>query len=427
MRTNSERLFQKAQKIIPGGVNSPVRAFGAVGGTPVFIKRGKGSHVWDEDDREYIDYIESWGALIVGHAHPDVVEAVEKAAKNGLTFGAATEREVVLAELIQSAIPSLEKLRLVNSGTEAAMTAIRLARAYTGRSKILKFEGCYHGHADPFLVKAGSGLLTFGNPSSQGVPSGVLHDTIVGQYNDLSGLEQAFQKHGKELACVIVEPIAANMGVVLPKPQFLRQLRTLCSQFGALLIFDEVITGFRLHFGGYQNLCGINPDLTTLGKIIGGGLPIGAVGGKCDIMDLLAPEGPVYQAGTLSGNPIATAAGLATLQILKQENPYSALENQTKNLANGIKTVSEKLKIKLTINVQGSLLTVFFNSENVESYTDVMNSNREHYKTLFSGLLEQGVLLPPSPFEAWFLSTAHTGADITRVLAAVEKALQKGS
>jgi len=416
----SETLFAKAKTIIPGGVNSPVRAFGSVGTDPRFIARGSGSRIWDEDGQDYLDYVCSWGALILGHAHPAVVEAVQKAAALGLTFGAATAREVELAELICKAIPSLRKLRLVSSGTEATMTAIRLARAFTKRSKILKFEGCYHGHADPFLVKAGSGLLTFGNPSSAGVPASVTADTIVASYNDASSVEEAFQKFGPELACVIVEPVAANMGVVTPNPGFLELLRKRCSENKALLIFDEVITGFRFHFGGYQSLCGIVPDLTTLGKIIGGGLPIGAVGGRSDIMEQLAPLGPVYQAGTLSGNPVATAAGLATLNVLQSENPYPKIERLTMTLVKGIKKIADDAGKKISINQAGSMCSLFFNPGPVDSFERVMTSDREPFKKLFNQLLDRGIYLPPSPFEAWFVSAAHTDRDLSFTLEEIE-------
>jgi len=407
---NSTRLFERAQKVIPGGVNSPVRAFGSIGGTPRFIARGAGSRVWDEEGNSYIDYVCSWGALPLGHAHPTVVEAAEKALRDGSTFGAATAREVELAETITAAIPSIEKVRLVSSGTEATMTAVRLARAFTKRNKILKFEGCYHGHADPFLVKAGSGLLTHGNPSSQGIPKSVTDDTLVASYNDVESLEQVFTSHGKELACVIVEPVAGNMGVVPPRSGFLQKLREICTKHSVVLIFDEVITGFRFHYGGYQDLCHVRPDLTTLGKIIGGGMPLAAVGGRAEILDLLAPLGPVYQAGTLSGNPVATAAGIATLQLLQDKNIYAKLETLGAKLADGLKNPT------VAINRIGSMLSAFFNEGPVETYEQVMASDREPYKRLFHRFLDRGIYLPPSPFEAWFISAAHTEKEIEETI-----------
>lgn len=422
MGSKSSEWFERAEKAIPGGVNSPVRAFASVGGNPPFISRGLGSRIWDEDGHEYIDYVGSWGPLILGHAYPGVVEAVSEAARRGMTFGAATSKEVLLAEKVQSAFPSIERLRLVSSGTEATMTAVRLARAFTGKDKILKFEGCYHGHADPFLVKAGSGLLTLGNPSSAGVPQAVLRETVVASYNSAESAEEAFQKYGKELACVIVEPVAGNMGVVLPRSGFLEKLAELCRKSGAILIFDEVITGFRLRFGGYQGICGITPDLTTLGKIIGGGLPIGAVGGKKEIMSLLAPLGPVYQAGTLSGNPAAVAAGLATLDALSGEKDlYGKLEEESARLAHGITASADKYNVPVTLNRIGSMFTLFFNRGPVETYEAVLASSRDLYKALFWNLQNAGIYLPPSPFEAWFVSFAHTGDDISRTIQAIEK------
>jgi glutamate-1-semialdehyde 2,1-aminomutase len=428
MGTRSQAWFERAKKVIPGGVNSPVRAFCSVGGIPPFIVRGFGSKIWDEDGNEYVDYVGSWGPLILGHAHPIVVEAVKKAASNGLTFGAATAKEVELAEKIQEAFPkgSLEKLRLVNSGTEAAMTAVRLARAYTGKNKVLKFEGCYHGHADSFLVKAGSGLLTFGNPSSKGIPGTILQETIVAQYNNIESVKEGFEKFGSELACVIVEPVAGNMGVVLPKKGFLESLKELCQKFGVVLIFDEVITGFRLCYGGFQNLVGIIPDLTILGKIIGGGMPIGAVGGKHDILSLLAPEGPVYQAGTLSGNPVAVSAGLATLEVLFQNKDiYTDLDKKGSFLEKEIKNLGRKITLPLAINRAGSIFTVFFHKGPVETYEDVCNANTALYKLFFHALLEEGVYVSPSAFEAWFVSMAHSEEDLHKTLLSIEKSFSK--
>lgn len=422
---HSTTWFERAKKVIPGGVNSPVRAFGGVGGSPRFVRRGLGSRVWDEDGNEFIDFVCSWGALILGHAHPEVVKSLQDTAQDGLSFGAATQREVVFAELIQSTIPSVERLRLVNSGTEATMTAIRLARAFTRRSTILKFEGCYHGHADPFLVKAGSGLLTFGNPSSAGIPKEVLAHTLVASYNNLESLHRAFNDHGKDLACVIVEPVAGNMGVVLPHPQFLKTLAGLCKQHGALLIFDEVITGFRFHFGGVQSLWDARPDLTCLGKIIGGGLPLAAVGGREEILSMLAPLGPVYQAGTLSGNPVAAAAGLATLQVLQKEKPYARLEESAAFLAKGLEEGAKEFNLKVVVNRFGSMLSLFFNSKPVGTYEEVMASKVDQYKVFFHEMLKQGIYLPPSPFEAWFVSTAHTQKDLEQTIAAACQAFKR--
>lgn len=426
-KSKSEEWFKRAKAVIPGGVNSPVRAFTSVGETPPFITKGSGAYLWDEEGNQYIDYVCSWGPLILGHTHPEIVKAVKRAAENGLTFGAATRNEVILAEIIQSAIPSIQKLRLVTSGTEAAMTSVRLARAFTGKKIILKFEGCYHGHADPFLVKAGSGLLTFGTPSSRGIPEEVSSSTLVAQYNAEADLDEIFMKQGKDIACVIVEPVAGNMGVVLPKPGFLEKLSSLCRQTKTVLIFDEVITGFRTCYGGYQNLCGISPDLTCLGKIIGGGLPMAAVGGKNEIMSLLSPEGPVYQAGTLAGNPAAVAAGIATLEVLNQKKKeiYEKLEQKTAWLTSKIKSAAGKLELTIRINRIGSMFTLFFADNPVETFSDVISSHTNLYKPFFKEMLENGIYLPPSAFEAWFVSTAHRQQDLEKTAQYAEKAFIK--
>src|SRR3989338_697728 len=383
----SEQLFQQANRCVPGGVNSPVRAFGGVGGTPLFIKKGQGAYLITEDDQSYIDYVNSWGTLILGHAHPTVVAAIQTTAAEGLSFGAPTYREIEFAETICSLMPNIEKVRLVNSGTEATMSAIRLARGYTNRDKIIKFEGCYHGHADTLLVKTGSGGLTFNIPSSLGIPADFAKHTLVANYNDLNSIEQLFKRHPKEIAAIIVEPIAANMNCVLPTKGFLKGLRQFCDHYGSLLIFDEVITGFRVGLGGAQQLFGIKPDLTTLGKVIGGGLPIGAFGGKTALMDLVAPMGGVYQAGTLAGNPIAVSAGLATLQEIQQPHFYEQLEQRTTLLVNGIKESAETAKIPLVINQIGSIFGLFFTEQTeVNSYKQVMTCNTELFKKFFHQL-----------------------------------------
>ncbi len=421
----SATLFEEAQKYIPGGVNSPVRAFKAVGGKPLFINRGKGAYIWDADDNRFIDYVGSWGPLILGHAHPLVVNSICRAAERGLSFGATTEGEIELAKMIVSAVPSIEMVRLVSSGTEAVMSAIRVARGYTGRNKIVKFEGGYHGHADPLLAKAGSGLATFGIPDSAGVPASITSDTLVLPYNDIDAVRMLLESIGKEIACIILEPVAGNMGVVLPKENYLADLRELTHKYGIVLIFDEVITGFRLAFGGAQELYGVIPDMTTLGKIIGGGLPIGAYGGKYEIMEKVAPLGPVYQAGTLSGNPIAIAAGIETLRILRDENPYPALEEKTTRLADALANAAENCGIDAAVNQIGSMLTVFFTSENVVDYNTAKTSDTHRYATFFHAMLEEGVYLAPSQFEAAFVSTAHTDKDINQTIEAAERAMCK--
>ncbi len=421
---SSEVLFSKAQQYIPGGVNSPVRSFRGVGGQPRFIARGQGSHIWDVEGRQYIDYVCSWGPLVLGHAHPKVVQAVQAAAAGGTSFGAPTQGEVELAEMICQAIPSVELVRLVNSGTEACMSAIRLARAYTGRSKIIKFEGCYHGHADGLLVKAGSGALTQGIPTSAGVPDSYAQETLVASYNDLASVEACFSAYPRDIAGIIVEPVAGNMGVVPPRPGFLEGLRSLTQQHGALLIFDEVITGFRLAYGGAQSVYGVTPDITTLGKIIGGGMPVGAYGGRREIMRKVAPLGPMYQAGTLSGNPLAVQAGIATLQALQQPGVYQRLDELGSRLAQGLARAAREAEVPLTVNRVGSMLTAFFNPGPVDTLADVERSDAKAYARFFHGMLERGVYLAPSPYEAAFVSLAHTEDDIDRTVEAAGQVLQ---
>ena len=409
---NSERLFARARRLIPGGVNSPVRSFGAVGGTPPFIVSGSGARVRDADGNEYLDFVGSWGPLVLGHAHPAVVEAVQRAAADGTSFGAPTERELELAELITRAMPSIEMLRLVNSGTEAAMSAIRMARAYTGRSKLVKFNGNYHGHADGLLVKAGSGAATYGVPTSAGVPVGYAAETLVAEYNDLASVEALFDANVNQVAAVIVEPVAGNMGVVPPADDFLAGLRRLCDDNGALLIFDEVITGFRVAYGGAQERYRTRPDLTCLGKIIGGGLPVGAYGGRADVMQMAAPLGPAYQAGTLSGNPLATAAGIACLQELAKPGVYEALETLGAETEAGLRAAGDATGVQLTVNRVGSALTAFFTDSPVTTWEEAASSDTGRYAAFFHGLLQRGVYAAPSQFEAAFVSLAHTSEDI---------------
>lgn len=415
----SEALFEEAKKVIPGGVNSPVRAFLAVDGTPPFMKKGKGDRIYDEDGNEYIDYICSWGPGILGHAFDEVIQAVKEACEGGLTFGAPTSKEVELAKLIREMVPSMEVSRLVSSGTEATMSAIRVARGYTKRDKIIKFRGCYHGHSDGLLVKAGSAALTTAVPDSSGVPMDYTRNTLVASFNDEASVRNIFEANPSEIAAIIVEPVAANMGVVLPKPGFLEFLRNITKEQGALLIFDEVITGFRLAKGGAQEYYGITPDLTTFGKIIGGGMPIGAYGGKKEIMDRVSPVGSVYQAGTLSGNPIATTAGITTLKYL-QSHPeiYPELEEKTKQLA---ARVREAGKGKVTVNQIGSLMSVFFTDKKVECYEDAISSNTKEYASYFHYLLENGIYTAPAQFEAMFVSIAHTKEDLTKTLEIMER------
>jgi glutamate-1-semialdehyde 2,1-aminomutase len=417
----SESLFHEAKAVIPGGVNSPVRAFKAVGLPPRFIRSGKGSRIVDEDGNKFIDFVGSWGPLILGHAHPEVLEAVELAMKSGTSFGAPTRREVEMARTIGDMVPSIEMVRLVNSGTEAAMSAIRLARGYTGRDRIIKFSGCYHGHSDSLLARAGSGAATFAVPDSLGVPGNVVDQTVVVPFNDLEAVRGQLEENPNRLAAVVVEPVAGNMGVVPPKEGFLSGLRDLCSRDGALLIFDEVITGFRVGPGGAQELYGIKPDLTCLGKIIGGGLPAAAFGGPRAIMEYLAPVGGVYQAGTLSGNPLAVAAGFATLKILKRDNPYPQLERKSAALANGVKEILTRKSIPHTVNRVGSMLSLFFHPGPVTCYEEALQADKEAFRRFFGKMLDNGVYLAPSPFEAWFVSASHTDDDIEKTLEAVEK------
>lgn len=418
--TRSESLFAEAVNYIPGGVNSPVRAFGSVGENPRFIQKGQGAYITDVDGRTYLDFIGSWGPMILGHNHPQVLEAVRKACENGLSFGAATEAEVVMAKLICEMVPSIEMVRMVNSGTEAVMSAVRAARGYTGRNKIVKFAGCYHGHSDAMLVKAGSGVMTAGVPDSAGVPEGCSQDTLTAVYNDIQSVEELFTACGKEIAAVIIEPVGANMGVVPPKEGFLQALRDLCTQNGSLLIFDEVITGFRLGVDGAQGYFHITPDLTTFGKIIGGGMPVGAYGGRKEVMEMVAPLGPVYQAGTLSGNPVAMAAGIAQLRILK-ETPdfYEKLEKRSAQLFDGIRGIIKESGREYQVNHIGSLGCLFFTREPVTDYAAAKTADTEEFAKYFRHMLKAGIYLAPSQFEAMFVSAAMTEEDIERTLAAV--------
>ena len=422
--TRSIKLFEEAQQLIPGGVNSPVRAFRSVGGHPRFIQRAKGSRLYDLDGNAYIDYVLSWGPMILGHASPPVIAAIRKAAGQGTSYGAPTALEVDLARVIRQAIPSMEKIRLVSSGTEAVMSAIRVARGFTKRDGIVKFEGCYHGHSDYLLAKAGSGMMTLGIPDSLGVPADFVKHTFTAPYNDISAVEQLFRERRKQIACVIVEPIAGNMGVVPPAPDFLPALRQLTLGNDSLLIFDEVISGFRADYGGAQALYGITPDLTVLGKIIGGGLPVGAYGGRGEIMDLIAPAGPVYQAGTLSGNPLAVTAGLATLKQLRSKQLYKKLEERSAQLAEGIDKEAKQAGIPLVQHRVGSMMTSFFTSEPVVDWKSAKRSDTKRYGQFFHRMLEQGVYLAPSQFEAAFLSTAHTPGDIERTIKAARAAFK---
>ncbi len=408
----SEQLFSRSRKLIPGGVNSPVRSFGAVGGTPPFLARGEGARVWDVDGNEYVDFLGSWGALVLGHAHPAVVEAVKTAAESGTSFGAPTERELELAELVCRAIPSIEMMRLVSSGTEAAMSAVRAARAYTGRPKIIKFNGNYHGHADGLLVKAGSGAATHGVPTSAGVPAGYAAETLVAEYNDLASVESLLDANANQVAAVIVEPVAGNMGVAAPADGFLEGLRSLCDDNGALLIFDEVITGFRVGFGGAQARYRVAADLTCLGKIIGGGLPVGAYGGRSEVMQMIAPLGPAYQAGTLSGNPLAVAAGLACLRELGKPGVYETLEALGAEVEAGLLAAAAATGVPLTVNRVGSMLTAFFTEGPVTTWEEAAAADTGSYARYFHGLLERGVYIAPSQFEAAFVSLAHTPSDL---------------
>jgi len=419
----SSALFDEALRLIPGGVNSPVRAFKAVGMNPLFIREARGSQVIDVDGNEYIDYIGSWGPLILGHSHPEVVKAVQEAAAAGTSYGAPCPAEIDLARMITDAFPSIDKVRMVSSGTEATMSAVRLARAYTGRSKIIKFEGCYHGHGDSFLIKAGSGLLTAGVPSSPGVPKELAELTLIATYNDLESVQKLFDEHGTQIAALIVEPVAGNMGLVLPEPGFLQGLRDLTRAYDALLIFDEVISGFRLCFGGYQNIMDIEPDLTTLGKIIGGGLPVGAYGGNREIMDRIAPEGDVYQAGTLSGNPLAMAAGRATLKVLYDDPPYARLDEWGRTITDGIAAKLSPRGCSFTVNRIGSMFSLLLTGRTVRGYADVMSCDTELYARFYRALIREGVYFPPSQFEVCFVSQAHSQNDLEETVQAVERAM----
>jgi len=425
MNSRNEALFQRAQKTIPGGVNSPVRAFRSVGGTPRFIERAEGARVWDADGKDYIDYVGSWGPAITGHAHPAIVNAVREAALRGLSFGAPTESEVEMAELICELMPSIDMVRLVSSGTEATMSAIRLARGFTGRDAIIKFEGCYHGHADCLLVKAGSGLLTFGNPSSGGVPADFAKHTIVLDYNDLAQVEDVFKARGGEIAAIIVEAVAGNMNLIKPLPGFLEGLRTLCTQYGAVLIFDEVMTGFRVGPQGVQGLYGITPDLTTLGKVIGGGMPVGAFGGRRDIMQHIAPLGSVYQAGTLSGSPVAVAAGLASLKLVREAGFYDALATRATQLVDGLSAAAREAGVTFCADAVGGMFGLYFSERVPCSFTEVMASDRDSFNRFFHAMLDAGHYFAPSAFEAGFVSAAHTAADIDATVAAARGVFAK--
>jgi glutamate-1-semialdehyde 2,1-aminomutase len=425
MTSRNDQLFEQSQKFIPGGVNSPVRAFRSVGGTPRFFERGMGSRVWDADGKEYLDYVGSWGPLILGHAHPDAVRAVQETAALGLSFGAPTARELEMAEFLTGWLPGMDQVRLVSSGTEATMSAIRLARGYTGRDLMIKFEGCYHGHADSLLVKAGSGLLTFGSPSSAGVPADTSKHTLVLDYNDIDQVNRVFAERGGEIACVIVEPVAGNMNLIKPVPGFLEALRENCTRHGAVLILDEVMTGFRVGPKCAQGLYGIVPDLTTLGKVIGGGMPVGAFGGKAEIMARLAPTGPVYQAGTLSGNPVAVAAGLVTVRKVTQPGFFEALSAKTTRLVDGLVAAAKDAGVVFSAQSVGGMFGLYFSARCPTSYAEVMACDKEAFNRFFHLMLLEGVYLAPSAFEAGFVSAAHSDADIDATIAAAAKAFAK--
>ncbi|MGR9045011.1 MAG: glutamate-1-semialdehyde 2,1-aminomutase [Gammaproteobacteria bacterium] len=425
--TKSTALFSNAKHFIPGGVNSPVRSFSGVGGTPVFIDHASGPYIFDAEGTRYIDYVGSWGPMILGHAHPEVIAAVQAAAEKGLSFGAPTEIETLMAQKVCSMIPSVDQVRMVSSGTEATMSAIRLARGFTGRDKIVKFEGCYHGHSDSLLVKAGSGALTFGVPSSPGVPAALAEETITLTFNDSNAVVKTFEQIGDNIACIIVEPVAGNMNCIPPVPGFLESLRRVCDDYGSLLIFDEVMTGFRVGPEGAQGYYQVTPDLTTLGKIIGGGMPVGAFGGRLNVMEYLAPVGPVYQAGTLSGNPVAMAAGLKTLELVSTPGFYQKLTAKTEDLTSGLKERAQKAGIPLTTNSVGGMFGLFFTEQaEVKSFSDVMRCDLERFKRFFHAMLDQGVYLAPSAFEAGFVSAAHSDETIATTLAAAEAAFKIG-
>jgi glutamate-1-semialdehyde 2,1-aminomutase len=420
----SRRLFAEAKKHIPGGVNSPVRAFRSVGGEPLFVKTAKGSKLFDADGKAYIDYVLSWGPMILGHAHPRVTAALKKAISHGTSFGAPTELEITLAKMVKKAVPSIELVRMVSSGTEATMSAIRAARGFTGRDKILKFDGCYHGHADSLLVKAGSGVATFGLPDSPGVPADLARQTLTVPFNDLAAVSDLATREGERIACIIVEPVAGNMGCVPPDPGFLQGLRKVCDQYGIVLIFDEVMTGFRVAYGGAQQLYKIKPDLTCLGKVIGGGLPVGAFGGRREIMEKIAPLGPIYQAGTLSGNPLAMTAGIETLKLLALPGTYKTLENSAADLAKGLQSAAEEAGVPARVNRVGSMFTAFFTDRIVKDYASAKTSDTVRFGRYFLSMLKNGVNLAPSQFEAAFLSLAHTKADLAKTIEAARKSLK---
>ncbi len=421
---NNQKLFREAYELLPGGVNSPVRAFKAVGGNPIVLTKGRGCRVWDADGREYIDFLASWGPLILGHSHPKVVKAVRKEVEQGMSYGLTNPHEVRLAKLVVEMVPSVEKVRFVNSGTEATMSAVRLARGITGRKLILKFDGCYHGHYDSLLVSAGSGVATFGIPGTPGIPDEIASLTLVIPYNDLEALRNVFEKHGNDIACAIVEPVAGNMGVVPPQKGFLKELRKLTKDYGALLIFDEVITGFRLAKGGAQELFSVEPDLTCLGKVLGGGMPVGAYGGRKELMERVAPEGDIYQAGTLAGNPVAMVSGVETLKELRDTEPYDELEGKMNLLKEGVGSILEDKGIPFRINQIGSMMTVFFTESEVKDFGTAKTSDTEMFSKFFKALLGRGVLIPPSQFEAWFVSTAHEQRDLEEALSRIEDAVK---
>ncbi len=420
--SRSSKFFLRAQNLIPGGVNSPVRAFKSVNMTPIFIKKGSGSKIYDSDDNEYIDYVGSWGPLILGHSNPKIVKTLQEVIKNGTSFGAPTEGEILFADYICNAVPSVEMIRLVNSGTEAAMSALRVARGYTGRDKIIKFEGCYHGSVDSLLVQTGSGAMTLGIPDSPGVPNNFVELTLQAKFNDLQSVINLLENNFQEIAAIILEPIAGNMGMIPPEKGFLNGLRELCDREGILLIFDEVMSGFRVDFGGAQNLFGIVPDLSIFGKVIGGGLPLGAYGGRQDIMLKVAPAGPIYQAGTLSGNPLAVAAGLKTLQILGDQKPYSELSKKTSWLIDELQSSAKTAGIPIQTQAIGGMFGLFFSSEPVRNYQDALKTDKEQFTHFFRSMLKQGIYLPPSPFESFFVSTAHSDGDLERTSSAIRKA-----